>query len=266
MKSKHSVRTALPTLRLYSYTLSGRNYEEITPLYLNGFDGEPRMDLRVRKCLMISILFHRIFAMFQDHVVLWDPRGSLFRDHTNTLIVHEGDNLIFICPEDPPTALQIYWTFDKTIYNECASLENSTFTRLMDCQTHSERTDFILKISQFPELAYTPQFYQDRPVYFLEGLENIVQTQRKGYENIRNLPGSPFTKSLTVIMKCHEDFRVTSVLCRYSCASEKCTDNFSPNRTMSATKPSANNNVAARQGNRALGNQKRILALTGFHD
>ncbi|KER29331.1 hypothetical protein T265_13379, partial [Opisthorchis viverrini] len=90
-----------------------------------------------------------------------------FEDKKAQLHVGEGDNLIFVCPEQFSLHLLIFWTYSQTAYDYCDTSGEQSVHQLMSCKQQERQTEFILKVSQFSELTHIPIFRPNNPVYFL---------------------------------------------------------------------------------------------------
>ncbi|KAG5448951.1 hypothetical protein CSKR_103424 [Clonorchis sinensis] len=117
--------------------------------------------------LLILLLCKCTRAMFEDHNILWGPENSLFDDKKAQLHVGEGDNLIFVCPEQFTLHLLIFWTYSQTAYDYCDTSGEKRVHPLMSCKQQERQTEFILKVSRFSELTHIPIFRSENPVYFL---------------------------------------------------------------------------------------------------
>ncbi|CAH8830040.1 unnamed protein product [Trichobilharzia szidati] len=90
-----------------------------------------------------------------------------FKESQNELYVNEGDNLIFICPRNRTFSQNIFWTDDPRVLMKCNETLPIKVIKLLDCFGNDSIRDFVLKVSQFPEIASLPSFHYDTPVHFV---------------------------------------------------------------------------------------------------
>ncbi|VDO64057.1 unnamed protein product [Schistosoma margrebowiei] len=81
--------------------------------------------------------------------------------------VKEGDNIVFICPNDVRRSQKLFWTMSKETYDDCGAPSSSQTVKLLDCSQSPKNTEFILKVAQFSEIPYSPHFRENDFVYFL---------------------------------------------------------------------------------------------------
>ncbi|KAK4472746.1 hypothetical protein MN116_003970 [Schistosoma mekongi] len=123
-----------------------------------------------KTCLMeitVMILIEFTSTELRDHIILWDASNWRFKENRNNLYATEGDNLIFICPKNRTFSQNLYWTNDSRLQLKCNKTMPIKVIKLLDCYGNKSVTEFILKVSRFPEIASLPSFHREIPVYFV---------------------------------------------------------------------------------------------------
>ncbi|CAH8487975.1 unnamed protein product [Schistosoma rodhaini] len=123
-----------------------------------------------KTCLMeitVIILIKFTSAELQDHIILWDASNWRFKENQNDINATEGDNLIFICPKNRTFSQNLYWTDDPRVQLKCNKTLPLKVIKLLDCFGNKSVTEFVLKVSRFPEIASLPSFHSEIPVYFV---------------------------------------------------------------------------------------------------
>ncbi|KAK4472713.1 hypothetical protein MN116_003940 [Schistosoma mekongi] len=107
------------------------------------------------------------YSMFQDHIITWDINNKLFSSNATMFKVNEGDNIVFICSSDVRRNQKLFWTMSRKTYDDCGASSSSQTVKLLDCSQSPKNSEFILKVSQFSEIPYSPHFRENDYVYFL---------------------------------------------------------------------------------------------------
>ncbi|CAH8453039.1 unnamed protein product, partial [Dicrocoelium dendriticum] len=116
----------------------------------------------------VSFLELRLgLSLYEDHIIQWSPNNSRFGYNNKPLLVKEGDNIVFLCPNERRHKYTLYWTLNHSAYMQCRTTNQPDVHELMRCDANSKVYEFILKVSLFSELMHIPQFYPGVPVYFL---------------------------------------------------------------------------------------------------
>ncbi|CAH8830043.1 unnamed protein product [Trichobilharzia szidati] len=124
----------------------------------------------LKACLVgiTFITFHTfVWATLQDHLILWDASNWRFRRNQNEMYVNEGDNLIFICPTNRTFSQNLFWTSDSRVQLECEETTPIKVVKLLDCFSENSASEFVLKVSRFPEIILLPSFQHNIPVHFV---------------------------------------------------------------------------------------------------
>ncbi|KER29332.1 hypothetical protein T265_13380, partial [Opisthorchis viverrini] len=61
----------------------------------------------------------------------------------------------------------IFCTPNHRYFNACDWPESKPVQPLMTCNSFGQTSEFILKVSQFSELNYVPNFRRGYPIYFV---------------------------------------------------------------------------------------------------
>ncbi|VDP69860.1 unnamed protein product, partial [Echinostoma caproni] len=117
--------------------------------------------------MAVLLVVTNVSAVYQDHIVQWDLSNEMFTRQNNIVHVREGDNLIFTCSKNPAQSLQLFWTTVVEVYNACEQTDRHQVQKLFECKRGEPNIDFILKVSQFSELAGAPHYLPGRPVLFI---------------------------------------------------------------------------------------------------
>nr|CAH8827712.1 unnamed protein product [Trichobilharzia regenti] len=114
------------------------------------------------------LTFHTfVWATLQDHLILWDASNWRFQRNQNEMYVNEGDNLIFICPTNRTFSQNLFWTSDSRVQLECEETTPIKVVKLLDCFGDDSASEFVLKVSRFPEIVSLPSFQHNIPVHFV---------------------------------------------------------------------------------------------------
>ncbi|KAG5448953.1 hypothetical protein CSKR_103423, partial [Clonorchis sinensis] len=70
-------------------------------------------------------------------------------------------------------------TLNRRYFNACDWPELKTVQQLMTCNSFRQTSEFILKVSQFSELNYVPNFHRSHPVYFMAGKKLCKEAHMK---------------------------------------------------------------------------------------
>ncbi|CAH8479109.1 unnamed protein product [Schistosoma bovis] len=117
--------------------------------------------------ITMIILIKFTSAELKDHIILWDASNWRFKENQNDIYATEGDNLIFICPKNRTFSQNLYWTDDPRVQLKCNKTLPIKVIKLLDCFGNKSVTEFVLKVSRFPEIASLPSFHSEIPVYFV---------------------------------------------------------------------------------------------------
>ncbi|CAH8476466.1 unnamed protein product [Heterobilharzia americana] len=117
--------------------------------------------------ITVIILIKITSAEHQDHVILWDASNWRFKGNRNQIYVNEGDNLIFICPSNRTFSQNLYWTDDHRVQLKCQETLQIKVVKLLDCFDNKSVKEFVLKVSQFPEIVSLPIFRHNSPIHFV---------------------------------------------------------------------------------------------------
>ncbi|CAI2723325.1 unnamed protein product [Schistosoma spindalis] len=117
--------------------------------------------------ITVIILIKFTSAELKDHIILWDASNWRFKENQNDIYATEGDNLIFICPKNRTFSQNLYWTDDPRVKLKCNKTLPIKVIKLLDCFGNKSVTEFVLKVSRFPEIASLPSFHSEIPVYFV---------------------------------------------------------------------------------------------------
>ncbi|CAH8445428.1 unnamed protein product [Schistosoma haematobium] len=120
--------------------------------------------------ITMIILIKFTSAELKDHIILWDASNWRFNENQNDIYATEGDNLIFICPKNRTFSQNLYWTDDPRVQLKCNKTLPIKVIKLLDCFGNKSVTEFVLKVSRFPEIASLPSFHSEIPVYFVVDL------------------------------------------------------------------------------------------------